>query len=150
MLLWTQKKLANGRPARPQYQSQKSLRKQTRPSFLLVSKVANCPAPLSGTNSCTENVEFSCDIQAPVVQKVDSAIHWINHFPVDNAISFVILIHWIAMYPADSAIQILNSRSQDYKPYSFQAHEKTAILYGSHLSILSLTTSLSWSTRAIL
>ena len=24
----------------------------------------------------------------PVVQKVDSAIHWINHYPVDNAISF--------------------------------------------------------------
>ena len=25
---------------------------------------------------------------APVVQKVDSAIHWINHYPVDNAIGF--------------------------------------------------------------
>ena len=25
---------------------------------------------------------------APVVQKVDSAIYWINHYPVDNAISF--------------------------------------------------------------
>ena len=24
----------------------------------------------------------------PVVQKVDSAIHWINQYPVDNAISF--------------------------------------------------------------
>ena len=27
-----------------------------------------------------------CVNQAPVVQKVDNAIHWINHFPVDSAI----------------------------------------------------------------
>ena len=33
---------------------------------------------------------------APVVQKVDSAIHWINHYPVDNAISFR------TTYPLDS------------------------------------------------
>ena len=26
--------------------------------------------------------------QAPVVQKLDSAIHRINHYPVDNAIGF--------------------------------------------------------------
>ena len=25
---------------------------------------------------------------APVIQNVDSAIHWINHCPVDNVISF--------------------------------------------------------------
>ena len=24
--------------------------------------------------------------QAPVVRKVDSAIHWINHYPLDSAI----------------------------------------------------------------
>ena len=33
---------------------------------------------------------------APVVQKVDSAIHWINYYPVDSAISFHIT------YPLDS------------------------------------------------
>jgi len=27
-------------------------------------------------------------MQAPVVQKLDSAIHRINHYPVDNAIGF--------------------------------------------------------------
>ena len=27
-------------------------------------------------------------VQAPVVQKLDSAIHRINHYPVDNAIGF--------------------------------------------------------------
>ena len=32
--------------------------------------------------------ETSRKHQAPVVQKVDSAIRWINHYPVDNAIGF--------------------------------------------------------------
>ena len=50
--------------------------------------------------------------QVPVVQKVDSAIHWINHYPVDNAISLRNTIHWIAIYPVDSAIQLLNNRDQ--------------------------------------
>ena len=27
-------------------------------------------------------------VLAPVIQKVDSAIHWINYYPVDNAIGF--------------------------------------------------------------
>ena len=34
--------------------------------------------------------------QAPVVQKVDSAIQWINFYPVDNAIGFP------NTYPQDS------------------------------------------------
>ena len=34
--------------------------------------------------------------QAPVVWKVDNAIHWINLFPVDNAIDFP------NIYPLDS------------------------------------------------
>jgi len=35
-------------------------------------------------------------VQAPVVQKMDSAIHWINLYPVDNAIGFP------NTYPLDS------------------------------------------------
>ena len=31
---------------------------------------------------------FSAESQAPVVQKVDSAIHWLNLYPLDNAIGF--------------------------------------------------------------
>ena len=27
-------------------------------------------------------------VQAPVVRKVDSAIHWINYYPLDSAIGF--------------------------------------------------------------
>ena len=41
---------------------------------------------------------------APVVQKVDSAIHWINHYPVDNAKDCV------NTYPVDSAIHLLNNQ----------------------------------------
>ena len=41
--------------------------------------------------------------QAPVVQKVDNAIHWINHYPLDIAIAFAIT------YPVDSAIHRLSN-----------------------------------------
>ena len=34
--------------------------------------------------------------QAPVVQTLDSAIHWINHYPLDNSIRFS------SVYPLDS------------------------------------------------
>ena len=34
--------------------------------------------------------------QAPVVQTLDSAIHWINHYPLDNSIGFA------SVYPLDS------------------------------------------------
>ena len=46
---------------------------------------------------------------APVVQKVDSAIHWINLFPLDSAIGFR------NTYPVDSAIQLLNNWDLDIK-----------------------------------
>ena len=37
--------------------------------------------------------------QAPLVQKVDNTIHWINLFPVDNAI-----IDFLITYPLDSNV----------------------------------------------
>ena len=33
-------------------------------------------------------LDYSVDFQSPVIQKVDSGNHWINHYPVNNAISF--------------------------------------------------------------
>ena len=54
-------------------------------------------------------------LQASVVQKMDNAIHWINHYPVDNAIGLRIT------YPLDSdisggytcsSIQLMNNRGQ--------------------------------------
>ena len=47
---------------------------------------------------------------AAVVQTLDSAIHRIKIYPMDNAIDFLILIRWIVIYPVDSAIQRLNNR----------------------------------------
>ena len=47
------------------------------------------------------------NLQAPIVQTMDSAISGINHYPVDSAIG---LIHWILIYPVDSAIHRLNNR----------------------------------------
>ena len=46
---------------------------------------------------------------APVVPKLDNTIHWINLYPLKNAIGFLILIHWIVIYPVGSAIQRLNN-----------------------------------------
>ena len=47
-----------------------------------------CPLKLTFSN-CSS-------IQAPVVRKVDNAIHRINHYPVDSAIGFR------NVYPLDS------------------------------------------------
>ena len=46
---------------------------------------------------------------APVVQKVDNAIHWINLYPVDNAV-FVSLIE---IYLLDSTFERLNQQGQE-------------------------------------
>ena len=44
----------------------------------------------------------------PVFQKVDNAIHRINHYPLDSAIGF------LNTHPVDSAIQLLNNWGQIY------------------------------------
>ena len=43
---------------------------------------------------------------APVVQKLNSVMHWINHYPVDMAIGLR------TTYPVNIAIQLLNNRGQ--------------------------------------
>ena len=48
--------------------------------------------------------------QAPVVQKVDSAIHWINHYPVDNAIGLRITYPLDSdIYPVDTHVHVVLS-----------------------------------------
>ena len=32
--------------------------------------------------------EIECGVVVPVVQRLDSAVHWINFYPVDSAIGF--------------------------------------------------------------
>ena len=39
-------------------------------------------------------------VQAPVVQRVDSAIQWINHYPLDNTINFD------STYPLDNDLSV--------------------------------------------
>ena len=43
--------------------------------------------------------------QAPVVQRLDNAIHRINHYPADSVVCFV------NTYPLDSVIHLLNNRT---------------------------------------
>ena len=50
---------------------------------------------------------------APVVQKVDNAIHWINHYPVDSSI-VCYLICLTVIYPVNSLVQCLNNQGQKY------------------------------------
>ena len=55
----------------------------------------------------------------PVVQKVDSAIPWINHYPVDNAISFHNTYPMDSnIYLVDSSIQLLNNWGQVFRVFS--------------------------------
>ena len=48
--------------------------------------------------------DYELEEQAPVVQRVDSANHWINYYPLDNAINFD--------STTDSAIHPLNNWGQ--------------------------------------
>ena len=46
---------------------------------------------------------------ALVVRQVDSAIHWINHYPADSVVYY---IRWIVIYMVDSFTQT----STDFGP----------------------------------
>ena len=43
---------------------------------------------------------------APVVQKLDSAMHRINHYALESTFGSLKLIRWIEIYPVDGAIQL--------------------------------------------
>ena len=76
-------------------------------------------------NSYVKNL-FANDL-APVVQKVDRAIHWINDFSLSSAISFPILIHWIVIYPVDSADPTFETLGPDYFFFSLSVSKKTKL-----------------------
>ena len=53
------------------------------------------------------------DLRPPIVRKVDNTSHWINLYPLDNAILVSLkLISWIVIYLLDSTIQRLNNQGQ--------------------------------------
>ena len=60
---------------------------------------------------------------APVVQKVDNAIDWINLCPLNSAIFSLIFIRWIVIYPVDSAALIFKYLSSAFKK-TFYAYMK--------------------------
>ena len=68
------------------------------------------------TKKINDTVEtlFRGQLQAPVVQTTDSAIHRINHYPADRVMDFRNTYPLIVIYPVDSAIQRLNNRGQDW------------------------------------
>ena len=49
-------------------------------------------------------------VEAPFVQKVDNAIHWLNLYPLKSTIDFP---NTYNTYFVDSAIQRLNNQGQD-------------------------------------
>ena len=81
-----------------------------------------------------------CECQAPVVQTMDSAVHWINHYPADNSIGFA------SVYLLDSDLtggHRLNNWGQELKPNgetnsSFLVHPSSGVhtvkTVGSHLN----------------
>ena len=55
------------------------------------------------TNALTDEAKplmDEADALAPVVQTLDSAIHWINHYPLDNSTGFA------SVYPLDSDLSV--------------------------------------------
>ena len=52
---------------------------------------------------------------APVVEKMDNAIHWINIYPVQwiTQLVFLTLIRWIVISLTDSTVQGLNNWGQN-------------------------------------
>ena len=55
------------------------------------------------------NSKFTCRSDlVPGAHTLDSAIHWINHYPVDRYQGTNCVVHWIEIYPMDSVIQLSN------------------------------------------
>lgn len=63
-------------------------------------------------------------VLGPVVQRVDTAIHWINPYQADSAVRFFLtLIHWIVIYPVDSFLHPLNNQTLGSAYSTFNSKE---------------------------
>ena len=60
-------------------------------------------------------IHFQPSHQALVFQRVDNAIHRINHYSADKCWQTNYTIHWIVIYPVDSVIHPLNNWGQQPK-----------------------------------
>ena len=64
------------------------------------------------SESGSRSISTTCIYQAPIVRKVDNAIHRTKIYPLDNAIGFANTYLLDSDYPVDSAIQRLNNQGQ--------------------------------------
>ena len=74
----------------------KNVSNSTRPTFLPGGDAQKSFIRGSSVPSSHPLPLYVYTIQAPVIQKVDNAIHWINLYPLDSAIAFP------NTYPLDS------------------------------------------------
>ena len=73
------------------------------PKFIPLSETMSIPTPfIRGVphRATTSTLGIILKGMAPVVQKVDNAIHWINHYPLNSAIGFP------NTYPWDSDLSV--------------------------------------------
>ena len=73
-------------------------------------------------------------VRAPVLQKVDSAIHWINHYPLDSAIGFPNTYSMDSdlstLYLMDNAIHLLNNRGLGDPRWTNSRREQQLVAFG--------------------
>ena len=66
----------------------------------------------------------SCVVLAPVVRRLDNAIHWLNHY---HSIRFNktnhAAIRWIVIYPVDSVVHLLNNLGLEIEMVRNKHHE---------------------------
>ena len=89
------------------------------------------------------------DLQAPVVQMLDSAIHRINHYPADKYLGNQshYPLYKDLQYPQDSAIHLLNNWGQTFNTSQISSNnsEKLSLLADTHLLNFLLHSSYSSS-----
>ena len=68
---------------------------------------------------CSIVIDYFINELPPVVEKVDSTIHWINLYKVDKVIGFFNKYPLDSDFPVDSAIQPLNDRGLLKESLSF-------------------------------
>ena len=92
------------------------------------------------TRSTSELVDEKIGPLAPVLRRVDNAIHWKNLYPVDNATDFLYTYPLIVIYPMDSAIQLsfeqLGPNVKSVRAESESVDELNALSPNIHIQIL--------------
>ena len=70
--------------------------------------------------------------KAPVVEKVDNVINWINLYLLNTLLVSLVLTRWIVIYPWDSAVRRLNNRGLNRPSFSNVSTMQNAFPQTSH------------------